>query len=49
VEGEIIFQKSENIPVNTEKKVSLLREYLKATGHNSNFETLSAQQLNDIL
>jgi hypothetical protein len=46
------FGKSD-VPVNTEKNnkkaASLLREYLTETEQSSNFEALSAQQLNDVL
>ena len=46
------FGKSD-VPVNTEKNnkkaASLLREYLTETKQSSNFEALSAQQLNDVL
>lgn len=50
---EIIKKRLTNVPVNTErnnkKAASLLREYLTETEQSSNFEALSAQQLNDVL
>jgi hypothetical protein len=51
-EDEIIKKRLTNVPVNTEKNnkkaAILLREYLTETEQSSNFEALSAQQLNDV-
>jgi hypothetical protein len=52
-EDEKIKQRHTNVPVNTEqnnkKAASLLRAYLTETKQSSNFEALSAKQLNDVL
>ena len=52
-EDENIKQRHTNVPVNTEqnnkKAASLLRANLTETKQSSNFEALSAKQLNDVL